>query len=178
MKKVNRDWESKYSGLEESIKKLRESLEQEKDSKLTLEEKQDKSIKKALDDVEELREQVKQEKEQLLKDLERARLQVYTEKKLREAGDGLILELVHGDTPEEIDASIEVAKARYAEIEAKTKEAVTRERQTKAEVPVTNPVSDKTVIPDLARVDEMTDREWGEKRQGILETVKKMSGIK
>lgn len=43
-------------------------------------------------------------------------VKLYREAKLREAGTTIIPELVSGETKEEIDASIEKAKARYAEI--------------------------------------------------------------
>ena len=101
-------------------------------------------------DVEALTNQIKGEYDVLL----------YKEQRLREVGDVVIPELISGTTKEEIDASIEVSKARFSEITSKY-------APTHQNIPPVNVNTSKFSMKDLSTEDisRMSPQEWAEKRK-------------
>lgn len=101
-------------------------------------------------DVEALTNQIKGEYDVLL----------YREQRLREVGDVVIPELISGKTKEEIDASIEVSKARFSEITSKYV-------PTHQSIPPVNVNTSKLSMKDLSTEDimKMSQQEWAEKRK-------------
>ena len=105
---------------------------------------------KNLVDVDALTSQIKNEYE----------VKLYREQRLREVGDVVIPELITGETKEEIDASIEVSKARFTEITSKF-------APTHQNIPPVNVNTSKFSMKDLSAEDisQMSPQEWAEKRK-------------
>lgn len=99
-----------------------EEAERRRVAKLSENEKQTELLKKL---EEQLREQ-NDERERFRKELEQRdqkdRLTRYRESQIKLAGDEILPELVSGNSEEEIDRSIEIAKARYKELEDRFKQ--------------------------------------------------------
>lgn len=131
------------------------------------------STETSINEQEELRTEVQKLSEtvaELKKDIRRKELDLFKERALKEAGDELILDLVSGETEEEILSSIEVAKQRYQEIVEK---AISK--KPKVEVPKpTNPQQPKSIKQLTAQeIAKMSPKEWSEHR----EMVKKQLGL-
>ena len=131
------------------------------------------STETSINEQEELRTEVQRLSEtvaELKKDIRRKELDLFKERALKEAGDELILDLVSGETEEEILSSIEVAKQRYQEIVEK---AISK--KPKVEVPKpTNPQQPKSIKQLTAQeIAKMSPKEWAEHR----EMVKKQLGL-
>lgn len=131
------------------------------------------STETSLNEQEELRTEVQRLSEtvaELKKDIRRKELDLFKERALKEAGDELILDLVSGETEEEILSSIEVAKQRYQEIVEK---AISK--KPKVEVPKpTNPQQPKSIKKLTAQeIAKMSLKEWAEHR----DMVKKQLGL-
>lgn len=97
-------------------------------------------------------------------DINTVKLNAYRDKKISEAQGALIPELVTGTTEEEINASIEVAKQRYAEIQASAYQGI--------QMPKANPVQTAITQQTVSDVDiaNMSMEEWAEfrKKSGII----------
>lgn len=98
-------------------------------------------------------------------------LEIYKVKKLMSSGSELIPELVTGSTPEEIDLSIEIAKAKYNEIVSRVvKQQQQQVQQISAVIPPSNPGSvakqDKIGITELD-VSSMSLEEYKKNRDQI-----------
>lgn len=106
----------------------------------------------------------------LQKDIRDKELALFREKALKEAGDELILDLVRGETEEEITASIELAKTRYQEIVGK---AMSKKHKAEAPKPTNpqQPSSFKQLTPQ--EIAKMTPEEWSKHR----EMVKRQLGL-
>lgn len=131
------------------------------------------STETSINEQEELRTEVQRLSEtvaELKKDIRRKELDLFKERALKEAGDELILDLVSGETEEEILSSIEVAKQRYQEIVEK---AISK--KPKVEVPKpTNPQQPKSIKQLTAQeIAKMSPKEWAEHR----DMVKKQLGL-
>ena len=131
------------------------------------------STETSTNEQEELRTEVQQLSEtvtELKKDIRRKELDLFKERALKEGGDELILDLVSGETEEEILSSIEVAKQRYQEIVEK---AISK--KPKVEVPKpTNPQQPKSIKQLTAQeIAKMSPKEWAEHR----DIVKKQLGL-
>ena len=131
------------------------------------------STETSINEQEELRTEVQRLSEtvaELKKDIRRKELDLFKERALKEAGDELILDLVSGETEEEILSSIEVAKQRYQEIVEKA-----TSKKPKVEVPKpTNPQQPKSIKQLTAQeIAKMSPKEWSEHR----EMVKKQLGL-
>jgi len=131
------------------------------------------STETSINEQEELRTEVKQLSEtvaELKKDIRRKELDLFKERALKEVGDELILDLVSGETEEEILSSIEVAKQRYQEIVEK---AISK--KPKVEVPKpTNPQQPKSIKQLTAQeIAKMSPKEWAEHR----DMIKKQLGL-
>ena len=131
------------------------------------------STETSINEQEELRTEVQRLSEtvaELKKDIRRKELDLFKERALKEAGDELILDLVSGETEEEILSSIEVAKQKYQEIVEK---AISK--KPKVEVPKpTNPQQPKSIKQLTAQeIAKMSPKEWAEHR----DMVKKQLGL-
>lgn len=131
------------------------------------------STETSLNEQEELRTEVQRLSEtvaELKKDIRRKELDLFKERALKEAGDELILDLVSGETEEEILASIEVAKQRYQEIVEK---AISKKPRVEVPKP-TNPQQPKSIKQLTAQeIAKMSPKEWAEHR----DMVKKQLGL-
>ena len=112
--------------------------------------KQVKEYEANIVDPEKIREEISAEYE----------VKLYKEQKLREVGEEVIPELVFGNTKEEIDQSIEVAKSRYQSIVGKYKTP---------EVPPANVNTSSMNIGNLNADDiaKMTPAQWSEYRKQL-----------
>lgn len=114
--------------------------------------------------------QAEQDKLDALESARKKALEAYQAEKLRLAGDDLILELVGGDTEEEIDASIEKAKAKFAEIAEKlgAKNKKNTADDLKNAHRVTNPTSSGVTKFTADDVKRMSPEEYAKNRHQIM----------
>jgi len=100
-------------------------------------------------------------------------LTLYLERALAEAGDDLILALVKGDSQEEIDESIELAKDEYKAIALKVSgnrvPAPVPETPKKKVVPTTstNPVVNASTKISPEDIKNMSQEDWAKNREAI-----------
>lgn len=107
----------------EKIKKEAEDeAERQRQAKLSADERQLEAIKRIEEQLSEERKARQALEKKQEAEAKKQRLEKYRAEALKAAGDELIEDLVKGNTEAEIDASIEIAKARYAELVAKVKE--------------------------------------------------------
>jgi hypothetical protein len=106
-------------GKDDTIKQLNETVSDLQTQLKTKEETTMEGEKELLEQIQ----QMKEAQDKLIKDMENekentriAKLEAYKQAKIQEANGELIADLVGGATEEEIDQSIEKAKARYTEI--------------------------------------------------------------
>jgi chromosome segregation ATPase len=145
----------------EEVKELKEAL--------TLMQQQQADLLKALSDQKEeaARKEAEAEEKRRV-----AELKAYKEAKLREAGDELVIELVKGDTEEEIDQSIEFAKQKYSEIVAKVADARKPADKTSNTPRVTNPSSNPTQAMTVDQIRNMSREDFAKNREAILKAAK------
>lgn len=182
LNKIRSEEKKKHQGDIDRYKK--ESEEKEKrlqEIELELKKIQDagkSDIERALSQVQELSAKYT-ETEQRLSELNNQNrikdLEIYKMSKLMGAGSELIPELVKGNTPEEIDLSIELAKAKYMEIVEKVKlQTQSQIQQVSNVMSPSNPVSnvikqDKLPVSSLD-VGNMTLDEYKKNREMLLKT--------
>jgi septal ring factor EnvC (AmiA/AmiB activator) len=114
------------------------------------------------------------EKEQAEKAARQKALEAYQAKQLRAAGEELILELVGGNSEEEIDRSIELAKEKYQEIASKF--AGQQQAQTVQAVKdtfvATAPPSSAVQTLTMEEVRKMSPEEYAKNRPLIMELIR------
>jgi uncharacterized protein YhaN len=148
----------------EDMKSLQETI--------TLLQQQQADLLKVMQEQKELSEK---EKADALKAQRAAELKAYKEAQLREAGDELVVELVKGDTEEEIDQSIEFAKQKYSEILAKVAESqkgTSKQERLHNTPKVTNPPGGGGQPLTLDDIKKMTPAEFAKNRDAIMEASK------
>lgn len=148
----------------EEIKDLKEQI--------TLMQQQQADLLKAMADQKELADKEKAEATEAAR---KAELKAYREAKLRETGDELILDLVKGDTEEEIDNSIELAKQKYSDIVAKVEGArkgPDKQERLNNTPRVTNPPGNSAQPMTLEAVRKMSNEDYAKNRSAILEAAK------
>jgi chromosome segregation ATPase len=126
--------------------------------------------------MERQKEEAELERQLAAQEKAQAELKAYKAEAIRLAGDDLIVELVGGSSKEEIDASIEKAKAKYAEIEAKladkNKEVRKQEKITNT-TRVTAPPSSSVQPLTLEQIKKMSNEDYAKNRDSILEAARK-----
>lgn len=131
----------------------------------------------------ELKNQMQRDKEEMEREKHLAMLDAYRERRIREvtnAGHGIILELITGDSPEEIDASIERAMATYSQVAEKERQAVMRQMEESQKgknspfFPVTNPAHQPSEEVTAKTIRDVSDADWGK----VREEVKRKLGLK
>lgn len=151
--------DKKIKDLEGEILLAKEQQEAIKEGTLNEQDTLHSTVKELQDKMKNLEDEVK-----------RKELELFKEKALKKAGDDLIIDLVGGDTEEEITNSIELAKTRYQEIVEKAKAKKEGKPVPKATNPAQAP-SIKSLTPE--EINKMTPKEWAEHR----EMVKKQMGL-
>lgn len=140
---------------------------------ISLLQQQQSDLLKAMQDQKELAEA---EKAEALKSQKAAELKAYKEARLREEGDELIVDLVKGDTEEEIDNSIEFAKEKYSEIIAKVAEShkgPTKPERVNNTPRVTNPGGGGGAQPiTLDAIGKMSREDYLKNREAIVDAAK------
>lgn len=162
-----------------ALKAANEKLAQEKaDLEKKLAEKEQTTMT-----VEEQLKALQAKQEQDRKDLEErlrlSNLQAFKEKALREAGDELILDLVGGNTEEEVTASIERAKTAYKNVYEKGVEAakaVTPAAPAGGVPAATKPESAPTTEVSLDAVPDMSMDDYAKNRSALLKKAGSMYG--
>jgi DNA repair exonuclease SbcCD ATPase subunit len=149
---------------DDTIKALQDEMVELKNTMNTKEkEKMDETqvlmteLKKLQDDQQNLR-----------SELRKKELEAYTASKLRDAGDEIVLELVGGNSEEEIDSSIEKAKTKYQDILSRAKAQVESpaSKPPAKPVPVTNPSGH--AMPNIKDVRTMSYEEYAKNRDALL----------
>ena len=94
-------------------------------------------------------------------DIQSLQVQSYRDKMIASAGGELIPELVTGNTEEEINASIELAKQKYAEIQEKALASVQMPKPANPSISAIQ----NTQIKSIDDIRTMTPQEWAEARK-------------
>ncbi len=152
---------AKYTTMEEELEELKSKNEKagEKDKELQKLQKTIGELTTKLKDIEKIAEEREKANEERVRKMN---LELFKKEKLLEAGDEIILELVSGETEEEITTSIETAKAKYKEIYEKAVKGV----------PPTKPANPNVgIIPkDMKPEDirKMSPEEYKEYRKALF----------
>ncbi len=115
--------DDKIKELKGEVDKLSEEISATEESNKTEVEKLKEELTDLKQDYTNLKEEYETDKEQSEREKKQAKLEAYKEKKIREVreqGEDLVTSLVGGDSEEDIDTSIEMAKKEYQEIRQKT----------------------------------------------------------
>lgn len=160
----------------EKIKReAEEKAEAQRLAKLSDTEKQLEAIKRIEEQLKEEREERKRLETQWREARTAQELDAYRETLLKAAGDEIIPELVRGNTKEEIDAALTIAKARYKEFAEKIKQTVGA--QVKGNMPSANPDTAAFEEQELEEqldfdpIKYRNDPDYREKIKGQLERV-------
>ena len=160
-----------YAEIEKRDAKIRELEEVVKGYKEQLKAK-DSSFNETQVELEALVKNLQASVEALKEENRQKALELFKAEKLRDVGDEIILDLVGGDSEEEIEQSIEYAKAKYQEIAERlmsAKKAKEREDVPKATSPKQTSINQLT--PE--QIAKMSPSEWAKYR----EEVKKQMGL-
>lgn len=165
--KEAKELKEKYDAAQESLKKYEEQ-------NLSFEEKLQLQIEALRQEHEALVEALKKEKEEAERKAHEAELQAYKEQRLREVGDEIIVELVGGNTKEEIDTSIERAIAKYQEIASRFEEKMKEDKKqaVKAATKVTNPSANAVKPITAEEIARMSPEEYAKNRDRIMEVIR------
>lgn len=151
-----------------------ESLKKYETDNLSFEEKMQQELQRVKEEHEKLVRSIEAEKEQAVKEAKEKALAAYKAEKLRLAGDELILGLVGGNSEEEIDQSIENAKAEYQKIANKfavdAKEQ--KVRDTMSTFTATAPSSSSLQPLTREDINRMSPEEYAKNRPRILEAMR------
>lgn len=181
---------------------LEDARQQEKNKLYKTIEDKDNTIKQLTSDVNDLKEQLKlkeattveaekellaqlqsmkEAQDKLIKDMEtekenarKAELEGYKASKLAEAKGEIVSGLVFGSTKEEIDASIEVAKAEYQKIVAPLKaqvEQMGKPDPNNAPGP-SNPATPPTLEVTAEQLRAMSPAEYAKHRENLLKSIR------
>lgn len=124
---------------------------------------------------------LKETQDKLIKDMEtekdnarKAKLESYKASKIAEAKGEIVAGLVRGDSEEEIDASIEVAKAEYQNIVAPLKQQVEElNKPNPANAPKpSNPSTPPTLEVTAEQLRAMSPAEYAKHRENLLKSVR------
>lgn len=96
-------------------------------------------------------------------DITSLQLASYKEKAIASAGGEIIAELVSGSTEEEINASIELAKQKYKEIQEKALSSVQMPKSVNPSFATIN----QSVLKSVDDIKDMTPTEWAEYRKNL-----------
>lgn len=108
----------------------------------------------------------------LKSELSKEKLESYKAGKIASAEGKLIPELVSGSTKEEIDASIELSKAKYAELHAKIRESAGLPKEVKT------PSEDNEQPIEIKRLEKNDIASWEKNRDALLKEVYGAHGLK
>lgn len=125
--------------------------------------------------LERQKEEAELERQLAVKEKAEAELKAYKAEAIHLAGDDLIIELVGGNSKEEIDASIEKAKAKFAEIEAKVAEKnkeVRKQEKITNTTRVTAPPSSSVQPLTMEQIKSMSRDEYEKNRPAIMEAAR------
>ena len=115
---------SKISNLESSVTDLETKVEEItgklEDAKTTAKSSKDKEVQKLTDTIKDLTTKIDNIEKDGEERVRKLNLEIFKKEEILKAGDEIIVELVTGNTEEEITASIEKAKEAYIKIKEKT----------------------------------------------------------
>lgn len=167
-------------GKENTIKQLNDTITDLQNQLKTKEELSMESEKALLEQIQAM----KEAQDKLIKDMEKEReqarlaeVQAYRTQKIAEANGELVEALVKGNTKEEIDASIEVAKAEYQKIVAPLKQKVEElEKPSKSSAPKPSSPSTPPLMEfNLEQIKAMSPSEYAKYRENLLASIRVQS---
>lgn len=155
------DKDSKIKELEATIKELEATKSKSESEQVASLKKEITTLKKTIKDLEGSQVNADSLREEISKEYE---VKLYREQKLGEFKDSIIPELVIGSTKEDIDSSIEVAKARFEEIASKFKSP-----SSTLPKPVNISTNSVAVSTELTpeEIARMSPSEWAEARKQL-----------
>jgi len=109
--------------------------------------------------------------------LQQKDLVLYRERRLQEEGDEIVLSLVKGATPEEIDSSIELAKAEYMRIADSVRNTKKSDRKKVKTVSTATPPAPKVQDEPDKGIEDLSPEEYAKERDGILGGLKKKFNV-
>lgn len=169
--------EAEAKTLAEKLEMAQAAIEKFEGDNLTFEQKLEKELSSLRKEHETLVKQLQEQTELAEKKARAKELEAYKIAKLREAGEEIIPELVGGTNEEEIDKSIELAKAKYHEIASKFEAQAEKQKQTsvKSATKVTNPSSTSVQPLTAEEINRMSPEEYAKNRDRILQALR--SGV-
>lgn len=169
--------EAEAKTLAEKLEMAQAAIEKFEGDNLTFEQKLEKELSSLRKEHETLVKQLQEQTELAEKKAREKELEAYKIAKLREAGEEIIPELVGGTNEEEIDKSIELAKAKYHEIASKFEAQAEKQKQTsvKSATKVTNPSSTSVQPLTAEEINRMSPEEYAKNRDRILQALR--SGV-
>ena len=164
------DKDSTIKQLNETILDLQSQLKTKEDTTMEGEKQLLEQIQAMKEAQDKLIQEMEKEKEQA----RLAKVQAYKTSKIAEANGEIITALVVGSTEEEIDASIEVAKAEYQKIVAPLKQQVEElGKPSKANAPKpSNPATPPQMEFTAEQIKAMSTEQYAQYREGLLKSVR------
>tara|TARA_Y100000310_G_scaffold337016_1_gene423018 strand:- start:3605 stop:4354 length:750 start_codon:yes stop_codon:yes gene_type:complete len=158
--------------LSSQMEEVREELDTKKNDSLTEQEVQRKEFNKSLERQNKTIDKLEGKLGEFQTQVRVKELELYKYQKVQEAGSDIVASMVNGDTEEAIDASVERAKEEYQRIADQITSDVASKRKkvkttTTASAPVV-PEQEEPIIPDTSA---LSDEEYKEQRQGILQKI-------
>jgi hypothetical protein len=166
--------ENEAKDFQQKLTEAQDALKKYEVDNLSFEEKMKLELDKVREEQQALVQSLQAEKEKAEQEARKNHLEAYKAEKLRLAGDELILELVGGTTEEEIDQSIEKAKAKYQEIASKFEaQAKAKTTQDVKDTFTASAPSSSNVQP-LTReeISRMSAEEYAKNRSRIMEAMR------
>jgi|SRR5690554_724393 len=166
--------EKEAKEFQEKLAQAQETLKQYESENLSFEEKMQIELEKVKAEQQALVQSLQAEKEKAEQEARKNRLEAYKAEKLRLAGDELIPELVGGETEEEIDQSIERAKAKYQEIASKFEAQVQAKKTQEVKETFTASAPSSSNVQPLTReeISRMSAEEYAKNRDRIMEAMR------
>lgn len=129
LREVQEELKAEREQKEAVKREAQKQAEEERKAKLSADEVTREMVARLEEQLKEEREERERFKSELEERSRREEINRYKQNALQAAGNELIPELVKGNSVEEIDRSIQIAKARYAEVVEKAKEEARKQFQ-------------------------------------------------
>lgn len=174
--------ETELTNLKTEIEELKTKLRDKENENLSEVEILQKEIRELNDKHNELQEKFVSEQERAEKEKKDAELAAYKERRLREEGEELVTSLVGGNSEEEIEQSIELAKTEYqnifqkalsnAESQMQQEETTRRKEKVNNTSRVTNPSTASELGLTREEIKKMSPEQWKAVRDKAIDAAK------
>lgn len=133
----------------------------------------DGQLKKLESEFTQFKTSVEEEKKTLAERARQAELAAYKMSKIQEIGQGIIPELVTGNTEEEIDATVIFAKQKYDELAASIMADEQMRKSGQQGIKPTAPMRQEKTIINGPAIRNLSPADWGKQRESMLERIRR-----